>query len=316
MEWTVDADKAGCRLDAWLAASDSSLSRSRWQELIKAGRVLVDGVRRNASHSVRCGARISAEIPEPVPVTLRPESIPIEILYEDKDIVVINKQAGLVVHPSAGHSTGTLVHALLHHCGDLAGIGGELRPGIVHRLDKDTSGVMVAVKTDKAMQSIAAQFKSGGIKKEYMVVVRGCPSPAQGIISTRIGRDPRNRKRMAVCASGGKEAESAYQVEERLGAYSILRVRIKTGRTHQIRVHMAHLGCPVAGDRQYGGRRFGAAKAGADQAGIPCRQMLHAFKLGLNLPSNNERMEFTAPLPDDMNSFIARIRAESASAGA
>ena len=295
----TEAD-AGLRLDVWLARTIPGLSRSRIQTLIDAGHVTVSGraVARDLRVAVGMEARVAP--PEPKPSALAPEDIPLDILFEDEALLVLAKPAGRVVHPAAGHETGTLVNALLHHCPELPGIGGERRPGIVHRLDRDTSGAMVVAKTETAMMHVAAQFRRRSVSKEYLALVHGRPVPAEGVVDTLIGRSRHDRKRMSTRPAGsGRQAVSRYRVVASVADYSLVRVRIETGRTHQIRVHMAAIGHPVAGDRQYGGRR--TAREGQR---FP-RQMLHAERLAFAHPVTGRTLEFTAPLPAD---FLAALR--------
>jgi len=299
-------DRAGQRLDVWLAAALPELSRSRLQSLIAAGHVRVGGRTVKPSLKVAAGATVTVEIPPPAETTLLPEAIPLRVLHEDADILVLDKPAGLVVHPAAGHASGTLVNALLAHCPDLAGIGGEKRPGIVHRLDRDTSGVMVVAKNETALRGLAAQFKRRGVAKEYLAIVRGAPRPPAGRIETPIGRSARDRKKMSATPAAGRPAITLYDTVESFGAASLLRVRIETGRTHQIRVHMAYLGHPVIGDALYGRQRRDALPAEP-----PPRQMLHAARLEFDHPRTGLRMAFTAPVPEDMREFLssmARLR--------
>jgi len=302
---TVPATAAGTRLDVWLSAERRECSRARWQVLIKAGHVVVDGRTLKPHYPLSGGERIEFEIPPPEPVTLEPEAIPLDILYEDPDLAVINKPPDLVVHPGSGHRTHTLVHALLFHCPDLAGIGGELRPGIVHRLDKDTSGVMVVAKSDPAMRGLRRQFKARNVDKHYLALVWGQVVPARGTIQTLVGRDPNNRKKMSANPPAGREATTHYDVVETYEVASLLRLKIETGRTHQIRVHMAHIRHPVVGDRQYGRSRKTELPAPAN------RQMLHAERLAFDHPLRGDRLEFTAPLPEDMRVLIQAFRGPS-----
>jgi 23S rRNA pseudouridine1911/1915/1917 synthase len=285
-----------------LAQRLPGLSRSRVQALVRSGDVKVNGESRRPHDKVSAGMEVTVHVPPARPVPVAAEDIPLDVIHEDPDVIVVNKAAGLVVHPAAGHASGTLVNALLHHCGDLAGVGGELRPGIVHRLDKDTSGVMVVAKNDDAMASLVAQFKQGAVRKEYLAVVNGTPRPAAGTVETLIGRSRHDRKKMSARPARGREAVTSYEVVEELGSFALLRVRIETGRTHQIRVHLAHIGHPVVGDRQYGRRKPTAVDTGAG------RQMLHAHRLGFRHPRSGEALTFEAPMPEDMNAVLERLR--------
>ncbi len=297
-------EDVGTRLDVWLARRLSDLSRSRVQALISAGHVVVAGRKAKASLKVTAGMPVLISIPPPTPVTLAAEDIPLQILHEDDDMLVVNKPPGMVVHPAAGHFTGTLVNALLHRCPNLKGIGGEQRPGIVHRLDKDTSGAIVVAKTDRAMMRLTAQFRRRTILKEYVAIVRGCPVPAKQRVETLIGRNRRDRKRMSAQPTGrGRTAITHLLVVQEIGDVSLVRLRIETGRTHQIRVHMAHIGHPVAGDRQYGGRRE------RSDAGRFPRQMLHAETLAFTHPVTGRAVSFKAPLPPDFQSALTALSA-------
>ena len=296
----IDGEK-GLRVDVWLERRMQGVSRSRVQALIKSGRITVNGAVVKASAAVQPGWTAVVDIPPPEPVAVMAQNIPLAVLYEDADVVVINKPPGLVVHPAAGHASGTLVNAILYHCGDLAGIGGELRPGIVHRLDRDTSGVMVVAKNQKAMESLSAQFKARTVAKEYLAVVAGVPRPLAGRIETLIGRSAHDRKKMTARTTSGRPAVSRYEVVEVLCGASLARVKIETGRTHQIRVHMAHIGHPVVGDPQYGRTRVAMP--------VPVtRQMLHARQLAFDHPATGVRMSFEAPLPSDMAELIERLK--------
>src|SRR3990172_1351740 len=295
-ELVADASAADVRLDSYLSRV-TGLPRSQIQRLIEGGRVLVEGRRLKASAAILPGQRIRLSIPPPQPSALTPEPIPLEILYDDTDLVVLNKPAGLVVHPAPGHSRGTLVHALLHHCPDLPGIGEERRPGIVHRLDKDTSGVMVVAKTDAAMASLAGQFKGRRVKKSYLALVHGEVKQTEARIATEIGRHERDRKRMAVRTRKGREAVTTYRVIKRLDGFTLLQVQPETGRTHQIRVHLSSIGHPVVGGTVHGGTREKKFRVSGFGFRVkPERQLLHAWKLGLFHPKTNEWMEFEAPL--------------------
>ena len=299
----VPPEAAGQRLDAWLAGQQPYLSRARIQSLIREGHVTVNGRTVKPSQKVAAGTTVGIDVPPVAEVGLLPEDIPLDVLYEDADVIVVNKPSGLVVHPAAGHASGTLVNALLHHCRDLAGIGGERRPGIVHRLDKDTSGALVAAKSDAAMAGLMAQFKRRQVEKQYLALVWGCPSPPAGRIETLIGRSAGDRKRMSARPPRGREALTTYEVAESFGATSLLRVHIATGRTHQIRVHLSHLRHPVVGDSQYGMRHPPPLPVPAP------RQMLHAERLAFAHPRTGTRVECRAPLPADFAALLKALRA-------
>lgn len=303
---TVDPRSAGDRVDVWLASQVPDLSRSRVQALIKAGHVLHAGRRVNAHQKTVADMVVDMTIPPATVVDVAAEPIPIDVLYEDAQVIVVNKPPGLVVHPAAGHESGTLVNALLHHCVDLGGIGGELRPGIVHRLDKDTSGVMVVAKTGDAMAQLRSQFQEGGIGKIYLALVHGRPQPSLGTIETLIGRSRHDRKKMCTDPVSGRKAVTHYCIRDVFANASLLRVEIETGRTHQIRVHAAHIGHPIVGDRQYGLRRNRKFPTQA------ARQMLHAWKLSFNHPRSGETMQFEAPLADDFSGLLLDLRGEGA----
>lgn len=294
-------------MDVWLEEQVPALSRARIQALIRAGEITVDAQAIRPHRKVRRDDLVHVRIPAPKPARLDPEDIPLDVRFEDEDIIVVNKPPGLVVHPAAGHASGTLVNALLAHCRDLRGIGGELRPGIVHRLDKDTSGVMVAAKNEPAMRALVEQFKTGAVRKEYAALLHGVPCPGEGRICAPIGRDPRNRKKMAAAPRTGRPAVTLYRVVETFDAACRACIRIETGRTHQIRVHMAHLGHPVIGDRQYGNRRDRRARLRHPCIDAP-RQMLHAERLGLQHPRSGARMEFWASPPADWQTVLAGLR--------
>lgn len=295
-EFVVAKSEAGRRLDVFLSGV-SGLSRARVQRLIAAGHVLVGGRPQKAGHRVTPRQRILLRIPPATPPRLTPEAIPLDILHEDEDVVVLNKPPGMVVHPGAGRSTGTLVQALLAHCGSLPGIGGVERPGIVHRLDRDTSGVLVVAKTEAAQRSLSRQFNTRVVKKRYLALVHGEVRQDSGRIEAAIGRRRHDRKRMGVRLRGGREARTVYHVLRRHPEMSVLALDLETGRTHQIRVHLAHIGHPVIGDRVYGGRRE-RRRAGSDAPPAE-RQMLHAWRLGFQHPATGAWVEFTAPLPAD-----------------
>ena len=290
------------RLDKILLDRNSDFSRSRIEGLIKGGFVKVNSVvAEKAGMKVAETDVIEMEIPPPVPATPEPEDIPLDVVYEDSDMLVVNKAPGMVVHPAPGHFTGTLVNALLYHCPDLSGIGGVARPGIVHRLDQDTSGLIVVAKSQKAMENLVKAFASHKhIEKTYIAVCHGRPRLDSGRMENLIGRHPVDRKRMAIVQRNGKSAITNWKVlstpsESREKGYSLIECRIETGRTHQIRVHMASLGTPVIGDKQYG-------KQALDKRLpiVPARQMLHAWRLTLWHPVESRQMTFTAPIPADM----------------
>ena len=293
------------RLDKLLIERYPDFSRSRIEGLIKSGFVTVNGAKaEKAGMKVAESDAIEVEIPPPVPAIPEPEDIPLDVVYEDADMLVVNKAPGMVVHPAPGHFTGTLVNALLHHCPDLSGIGGVARPGIVHRLDQDTSGLIVVAKSQRAMDSLVKAFASHtAIEKTYLAICHGRPRLESGRIENLIGRHPVDRKRMAIVQRNGKNAITNWRVlttqqDTAQSGVSCLECKIETGRTHQIRVHTASLGCPVIGDKQYG-------KSALDKrlTPVPLRQMLHAWRLTLWHPVESRKMTFTAPLPDDMRVY-------------
>ena len=296
-EFTADRD--GERLDVFLARMDETLSRSRVQRLIADGHVMVDGKTPKASQRLSEGATVAVEMPEPEATDILPEKIPLDILYEDEDVIVVNKARGMVVHPAAGVSRGTLVNALLAHCKDLSGINGALRPGIVHRLDKDTSGVMIAAKNDAAHRSLAEQIQQKTAKRVYWAILTGNIAEAEGVIHGAIGRNPKDRQKMAVVRENGKDATTNFRVLERFGAYTLVECRLMTGRTHQIRVHMAYIGHSVVGDPKYGAKKCAFSIEG---------QALHSKTLMFTHPRTGERMEFEAPLPEDMQMILDDLR--------
>ena len=307
---SVPDKSAGRRLDAVLAELLSpQISRSQVQRLAKDGAVLLDGRPARPSQKVAAGQAVEVRVPEPEPLEIMPEPMDLAVLYEDSDLIVVNKPPGLVVHPAPGHASHTLVHGLLHHCGDLSGIGGKLRPGIVHRLDKDTSGALVAAKGDMAHRGLVAAFAAGRVDKEYLALVHGTP-PARGQADSGIGRHPKDRKRMSSAAKHAKPALSRWRVTRRFGQEaSLLRVAIATGRTHQIRVHLSEAGYPVAGDRTYGGRRARQGLTGSAGQALAAakRQMLHAVCLGFDNPVSGQRIEVMAPLPPDFRAVLRAL---------
>jgi 23S rRNA pseudouridine1911/1915/1917 synthase len=305
---TIDLPEAmaGQRLDKAVAEVAADLSRSRLKALIEAGRLSRDGVLLTDPSAKAASGVYELSVPPPEPAEPEPQAIPLQVLYEDEALIVVDKPAGMAVHPAPGSPDRTLVNALLHHCrGGLSGVGGVARPGIVHRLDKDTSGVMVAVKSDAAHAGLAAQFAKHDIERVYIALTRGAPRPERGVIETRIGRSPHDRKRMAVLRSGGREAVTLYEIERAFGPAAkplAARVacRLKTGRTHQIRVHLASKGAPCLGDPLYGsGPPAPPVRAVVQAAGLT-RQALHAAVLGFVHPITGQQLRFESPLPEDM----------------
>lgn len=299
MEWTADAGAAKERIDKFVKSqTGEQYSRSQIQLWIEEGNIVVNGNQVKTNHKIAEGDVISLHVPEAEPVEIVPEDIPLDVYYEDSDVIVVNKERGMVVHPAPGHSSGTLVNALMHHCKDLSGINGELRPGIVHRIDKDTSGLLMAAKNDKAHASLAAQLKEHSVTRKYFAIVHGNVSHDQGTIDAPIGRDPQDRKMYTVIERNSKHAVTHFQVAERFGDYTLLELKLETGRTHQIRVHMKFIGHPLVGDPMYG-RSKGIKMSG---------QALHAAVLGFVHPSSGEYMEFSAPLPVDMENVLQSLR--------
>ena len=303
MERVVGAADAGARLDRFVVAAaggEAAVSRAQVQRWIDEGRVLVNGERPGkAGVRLRAGDRVRVEPPPVVEAEALPEPIPLDIVYEDDAIIVVNKPKGLVVHPAPGHPHGTLVNALLHHCPGLTGIGGVRRPGIVHRLDKETSGLLVAAKTEAAHRALVQALKNRRVRRTYLAIVHGSPPTETGTIDAPIGRDPANRQRMAVVERGGREAVTHFRVLERFDGFSFVELALETGRTHQIRVHLAYIGHPVAGDTRYGPRRARLFDDG---------QALHAARLALRHPTTGEELEFTAPLPPRFQEVLEALR--------
>ena len=297
---TADAACSGIRLDVFIAERLPECSRSLAGHLITTERFKVNGQARKPSYRLRAGDVVCGRLPAPQPCGFQPEPIPLSLLYEDADIIVIDKPAGLVVHPAPGHRSGTLVNALLYHCPDLTGIGAELRPGIVHRLDKDTSGTLVVAKTAVALDHLAGQFKRRTVRKDYLALVHGQMPAPSGTVRLPIGRHPVDRKRMSTVSRKGREAETEWRVLRFLGGVSLLELGLRTGRTHQIRVHCAAIGHPILGDPVYGRGRGGERRG-------PGRQMLHALRLELDHPHTGERMRFESPLPKDMLGVLREL---------
>lgn len=310
----VDADDAGERLDRWLTRQEASLSRSRIQQLITQGHVLVEGQSVPASTALKAGQMVSLQIPLAVSTTLVAQAMDLDIIFEDAHLVVVNKPAGLVVHPAAGNPDKTLVNALLAHCGDsLRGIGGELRPGIVHRLDKDTSGLLVAAKSGEVHANLSEQFAEHTIERSYDALIWGVPLPRTGVISGQIGRSTSDRQKMAVRQAGGKYAETHYKTKEAFGKVAALVACVlETGRTHQIRVHLSSLGHSVIGDPVYGSNRSKPMKELTDDAAEAVnnfkRQALHARVLGFTHPITSKELRFECAPPDDFQALTEALR--------
>lgn len=298
LEYTVDESAIGSRLDVFLS-NQTDLSRSNIQKLIKDDLVKVNNKSTKANYSLRAQDSVSMVLPEPAAVDIVPENIPLNFVYQDEYLAVINKPAGMVVHPAAGNYNGTLVNALMYHCQDLSGINGEIRPGIVHRLDKDTSGVMVVAKNDFAHLNLAKQIELKSAQRIYIALVFGNIKQDEGAIIANIGRDPKNRQRMAVTNSNSRHAHTTFKVLERFGEYTLIACKLHTGRTHQIRVHMAHIGYPLVGDEKYTsrGNKFGVKV-----------QLLHSASLTFRHPASGESRQFVAELPDYFKKVLRLLR--------
>lgn len=294
----ITENEAGMRADVALAQL-LEITRSNMQKLLEEGRAVRGQKVIKSNYRVKAGEEILVNLPEPQPLDVQPEDIPLDIIYEDDDVVVVNKARGMVVHPAAGNYNGTLVNALLYHCKNLSGINGVIRPGIVHRLDKDTSGIMICAKNDSAHLSLSEQIQNKTAQRTYLAVVRGNVKNDSGIIETQIARDKNDRKKMAVVTEGGRQAITEYEVAERFGKYTVVKCRLKTGRTHQIRVHMEYLGYPLVGDPKYSLMKTPFAING---------QALHSLTLSFTHPRTGERLTFEAPLPEDMKKILTRLR--------
>jgi len=317
----VASEQAGWRLDRFLAAALGDISRSRLQQLLQSGAVThTRKTIRDGNFRVKSGEAYTVHVPPPAPAVPQGQNIPLQVVYEDKDLIVIEKPAGLVVHPAAGNPDGTLVNALIAHCGtSLSGVGGVARPGIVHRLDKDTSGLLVAAKNERAMGSLAKQFANHTIERAYHAVVWGAPRAGDGIVEGQIGRNPFDRKRMAVLRGGGKQARTRYRLVEKFGDpekpfASLIECRLETGRTHQIRVHLTHIGHPLIGDPAYGkSRQAPRPKTTAQEVAFAAasnfsRQALHAYILGFQHPTLHKAMRFESRWPADLAELISALR--------
>ena len=307
---TIGEEAAGARLDSFLASRILEVSRTRIQRAIEDGDILVNERASKPGYRLRTGDRIEIDLPEPPPVALVPEPIPLNIIYEDDDLIVVDKPAGMVVHPGAGVETGTLANALVYHFNALSGAAGRIRPGIVHRIDKETSGLLVVAKNDVAHERLSDQFRDRQVFKMYIALVYGRMSESSGEIEARIGRSPHNRTRMSVLRGGaGRAAHTIFEVARRYNEFTLLKVQIKTGRTHQIRVHLAHTGHPVAGDSTYGGGRENSIRNPLVRRGVIAlgRQFLHSAQLGFKHPRTGKSLEFASPLPPELENFLALL---------
>jgi len=305
---TVPADRAGERLDRYLPEAIPGISRARGQRLIEEGNVRLAGEIVRPSTRLKGGEPMIVVVPPPVSLDMMPEDLPLRVLYEDAHLLVVEKPAGMVVHPAPGHPRGTLVNALLGRSDILSGIGGVSRPGIVHRLDRDTSGVLVVAKTDAAHGALSARFAAHAMERKYHGIVFGGPPVGKGTVSTRIGRHPVHRKKMAVLPAGGREAVTCYRRLETFGPFSLLEFRLETGRTHQVRVHCAHLGCPIVGDDVYGrSRKIPLGKGTSARTVTVSRFLLHAFHLAFPHPVTGEPLSFTIPDPPEFAAFRAEV---------
>jgi len=311
-QFDVDRLNAGRRFDLFLSSVLPDCSRSRAAVLIQDGHTTVGGRLKKPGYRLQSGDRIDGRLPDIVATAYTPEPIPLDILFEDSHLLVINKRPGMVVHPAPGHGSGTLVNALLYHCKDLSGIGGELRPGIVHRLDKETSGSMVVAKSEPVLNFLASQFKKRTVEKTYLALVRGHVKEDAGEILLPIGRHQVHRKKMSVSSRRPRTAETRWKVRERYPNATLLEVALKTGRTHQIRVHCAAIDHPILGDMVYGGRKQKTGPGVKDSAGntlaMPERQMLHAWRLSFVHPVTGETMAFESPVPEDMAEVMGRLK--------
>jgi len=296
--YQIGSGDAGARLDVFVASREEQLSRSFVQKLIGDGAITVNQKTARAKYRLKEGDSVAVAAPPPVELKVCPEPIPLDIFYEDKDVIVVNKPRGMVVHPAEGNYTGTLVNALLYHCRDLSGINGVLRPGIVHRIDKDTSGLLMIAKNDLAHEHLAGQLKEHTVRRGYLGLAHGILASERGMVDAPIGRDPRDRQKMAVTNRNGKAAVTHYRVLGSAGNYTLLKLRLETGRTHQIRVHMAYIGHPLVGDARYGPSKPHWGLGG---------QFLHAYMLGFVHPRSGEFLEFRAHLPEELNAILQKL---------
>jgi 23S rRNA pseudouridine1911/1915/1917 synthase len=316
-DWVVQESQKGIRLDLFLLATGEFVSRHQVQRMIEKGRVRVNGAHAKASCRLKPSHAVHVEVLPPEPMQAAPESIPLDVLYEDGDLLVVNKPAGMVVHPAAGHTGNTLVNALLFRCRDLSGIGGTLRPGIVHRLDKQTSGLLAVAKTDEAHLALSRQFKDHSISREYVGLVHGRLSEERGSVDEPIGRHPEDRKKMSIRTRRGRHAVTHWTVEQRFEQFTLLRFALQTGRTHQIRVHMSGQGHPIVGDLLYGNRRA-RLRTGAAAAHPALRALkrmdrffLHARRLGFRHPRSGAFLEFVCPLPKELEEVLRSLKPET-----
>lgn len=312
----IGDEAAGARLDSFLSSHLDKISRTRVQRAIEDGDILVNDRVVKASYRVRPGDQIEIDLPEPPPVELMAEPMPLNVVYEDDDLIVVDKPAGLVVHPGAGIESGTLANALVHHFNELSGKAGRVRPGIVHRIDKETSGLLVIAKNDTTHESLSDQFRDRQVFKSYIALVYGTMSQARGEIEARIGRSRHNRTRMAVLrGDAGRAAHTIFEVVERFSGFTLLSVQIKTGRTHQIRVHLAHIGHPVVGDSTYGGGRENSIRDSEIRrkvAGLG-RHFLHSARLGFKHPRTGARLDFASALPPELAGLLDDLKSKGAS---
>jgi len=310
MDHIVKAKEKGARLDVLATQLNPSLSRAFSQKLIEKGQILVNDRPSQSSYRLKLDDKVTIEVPPPEKYEVRPENLPLDIVYEDDDLLVVNKSRGMVTHPAPGHYTGTLVNALLYHAKNLAGIGGVERPGIVHRLDKDTSGLLLVAKTDLAHRSLSTQIKDRQVKRSYVALVHGVVKQDEGFVQEKIGRHPVHRKKMAVIKQAGlksREALTFYKVLRRFKDYSLLELQLKTGRTHQIRVHMSHIGHPLVGDKTYGKKDQALSELVPSSIEGVEGQLLHARTIGFTHPRTGEYLEFSAPMPDEMTEAIRTL---------
>jgi 23S rRNA pseudouridine1911/1915/1917 synthase len=303
--WSITEEEAGERIDKLIAERMSELSRTQVQDLIEQEALLVGGKKIKTNYKARSGDEVTLTLSEPVEVVIESEDIPLDVRYEDSDVIVVNKARGMVVHPAAGHTTGTLVNALMFHCKDLSGINGEVRPGIVHRIDKDTSGLLMAAKNDIAHRGLAEQLKAHTVTRKYIAVVHGVVEHDLGTVDAPIGRHTVHRQQMAVKREGGREAITHFQVIERLPKHTVLELKLETGRTHQIRVHMEFIGHPLVGDPKYGNQRRNKFDD------VILGQALHAQVLGFVHPRTEEYLEFSTDIPDDMKQLIEILKQQA-----